>query len=180
MSVMKMLGAALLSCIALMSVSVNAQPVPVSCNWSVVSSYGPPDNSWRDIVRQCKESNGTLVATQNFRGFANGTVTNCSLTPASNIGYTGACMSPSFYRTTSSSSSAQSSSAASSVSACTTPGLRVHGGCANSYTPALLTQPNIQARCGTGCTLEYQVLGWTSACPNVGEGRSPEFGIYCN
>lgn len=180
MSIVKMLGAALLSYIALMCVSANAQQVPVSCTWSVVSSYGPPDNSWRDIVRQCKESNGTLVATQSFRGFPNGSMSNCSLSLASNIGYTGACATPSFYRTTSSSSSAQSSSAASSVSTCTTPGLRVYGACASSYTPALLTQPNIVARCGTGCTLVYQELGWTSACPNMYEGRSPEFGLYCN
>lgn len=180
MSLVKMLGTALLSCIVLTCMSANAQQVPVSCTWSVVSSYGPPDNSWRDIVRQCKESNGTLVATQSFRGFANGNVSNCSLSLASNISYTGACITPSFYRTTSSSSSAQSSSAASSVSACATPGLRVHGGCANSYTPALLTQANILARCGAGCTLQYQEVGWTSACPYSGQVRSPEFGLYCN
>lgn len=96
MKVIKMLGTVLLGCAALMCVSANAQ-TPVSCSWSVTSSYGPPDNSWRDIVRVCKESNGALVATQSFRGYnVTGVTQNCVLTPAANIGYTGACMSPSF------------------------------------------------------------------------------------
>lgn len=179
MNLIKMLGATLLSCLALISVSASAQQVPVSCSWTVVSSYGPADNSWRDIVRQCKEANGTLVATQSFRALSNGGVSNCSLSPITNVSYTGDCMSPSFYRNAASSSSAQSSSSSSSVSACATPGLRVHGGCANSYNTDLLENPTIQARCGTGCTLEYQVIGWTTACPRGRDGSSPEFGLYC-
>jgi len=179
MYVIKVFGSVLLIFTAFICVGASAQQVPVSCTWAVISSYGPPDNSWRDIVRHCKEPDGTLVATQSFRGFSGGGVLNCSLAPVSNVGYTGDCMSPSFYRTHGSSSSVQSSSAASSVSACTTPGVRVHGGCNGAYNSNLLTQPNILARCGVGCSLEHRVIGWTSACPNEGTGRSPEFGLYC-
>jgi len=177
MRVIKMLGAALLGFAALIGVSANAQ-VSVSCNWIVVSSYGPPDGSSRNITQQCKESNGTLVATRNFYSLANGTVTSCSLSPASNISYTGACMSPSFSRTLAS-SSAQSSSSAPSVSACATPGMRVQGGCANSYNSSMLTNPTIVARCGSGCSVEYRTIGWTSACPSGYGGSSPEYGLFC-
>jgi hypothetical protein len=168
MRVIKMLGAALLGCAALMSVGVSAQQVvPVSCTWGVISSTGPQDNSWRDIVRECRESNSALVATQSFRGFANGTVSNCALAPAANISYTGACMSPSFSKTITSPT-------------CTTPGMQVHGGfCANSADPALLTNPTYLARCGAGCSLEFKNVGWTSKCPNSGNGRSPEYGVFC-
>lgn len=178
MRAIKILGAALLVCVGCIGVSANAQ-TSVSCNWGVVSSYGPPDNSWRDIVRECREPNGTLVATQSFRGFATGGTSNCSLSLATNISYTGACMSPSFTRNVTPASSAQSSSVASSVSACSTPGMRIQGGCANSYDSSMLTNPTYVSRCGAGCTLEYRSLGWTSACPSSGNGRSPEYGLFC-
>ena len=177
MRTLKILGAALLSCFSLMSVGANAEQVPVSCSWSVTSSYGPPDNTWRNIVRQCKESNGSLVATQAFKGFANGTVENCVLTTAPGYGYTGGCIHPnppSFYKIVTSSSSSSSPS-----SSCTTPGKRVHGGCANSMDPGLLQRSDILARCGSGCSLEFKVLDYTSACPNSGNGSSPEYGIFC-
>jgi hypothetical protein len=178
MRVIKMLGAALIGFAAFIGVSANAQ-TPVACSWTVVSSYGPPDNSYRNIVRECRESNNTLVATQSFVGYSSGAVQNCVLTPAANITYTGACISPSFFRNAASSSSAQSSRVVSSVSACATPGVRVQGGCANSFDSSMLTNPTYLSRCGSGCTLEYRTIGWTSACPNSGNGRSPEYGLFC-
>lgn len=175
MRVIKMLGAALIGFAAFIGVSANAQ-TPVACSWTVVSSYGPPDNSYRNIVRECRESNNTLVATQSFVGYSSGAVQNCVLTPAANITYTGACISPSFFRNAASSSSAQSSSAP----ACTTPGRQVFGGfCANSADSSMLSNPTYLARCGSGCSLEFKNLGWTTRCPNSGQGRSPEYGVFC-
>ncbi len=179
MRVIKMLGSVAISFAAFIGLSANAQ-TPVSCTWTVVSSYGPPNNTYRNIVRECRESNNALVATQSFVGYSNGDVQNCVLTPAANITYTGSCMSPSFFRNVASSSSAQSSSTASNVSSCTTPGMQVHGGfCANSADPALLSNPTYIARCGAGCSLEFKNVGWTSRCPNSGNGRSPEYGVFC-
>lgn len=178
MRVIKMLGAVLISCAAFFGASVNAQ-TPVSCNWTVVSSYGPPNNSYRNIVRECRESNNALVATQSFVGYSSGAVQNCVLTPAANITYTGVCISPSFFRNTAPSSFTQSSNVVSSVSACTTPGMRVQGGCANSFNSSMLTNPTIVARCGSGCNLEYRTIGWTSACPSGSGGSSPEYGLFC-
>lgn len=178
MRVIKMLGAALIGCAAFIGVSANAQ-TPVSCSWSVISSDGPPNGSWRNIVRVCKESNGALVATQSFLGTSTGGVQNCVLTPVASISYTGSCISPTFFRAAASSSSAQSSSSVSSVSACATPGMRVQGGCANSYNSSMLTNPTIVARCGSGCSLEYRTIGWTSACPSGYGGSSPEYGLFC-
>lgn len=172
MALIKILGAALLSCAAFIGVNANAQQVtPVSCTWGTISSYGPPDNSWRDIVRACKESNGTLVANQSFRGYnGTGVMQNCVITPATNITYTGTCESPSFFRNI---------PPPPPDSLCTTPGVRIQGGCANSYDSSMLTNPIYLSRCGSGCALEYRTIGWTSACPNSGNGRSPEYGIFC-
>lgn len=182
MKVIKMLGAALLAGAVFLSVGVNAQTI-VPCTWGVTSSYGPPDGSVRYVTQQCKEANNTLVATRSFTAWPNvATVANCIITPATGITYVGSCQpntSLTFYRNAASSSSAQSSSAASSVSVCTTPNVRVHGGCANSYDSGMLTNPTIIARCGSGCSLEYRTIGWTSACPNSGNARSPEFGLFC-
>lgn len=176
MRVIKMLGAALLGIAAVVSVSANAAQEPVSCVWHLVSSDGPPSGATRYIVLQCKESNGNQIATRNliWTQAANG-YTSCSISTAPNIGWTGACMSPSFYRNITSSSSAQSSS----VSSCATPGMRIQGGCANSYDSSMLTNPTYVSRCGSGCSLEYRSLGWTGACPNSGDGRSPEYGLFC-
>jgi hypothetical protein len=177
MRVIKMLGAALLGIAAFVSVGANAAQEPVSCVWSLVSSEGPLTGATRYIVLQCKESNGNQAATRNmvWTQAANG-YTSCSISTALSIGWTGDCMSPSFYRTIASSSSAQGSSTPSS---CATPGMRIQGGCANSYDSSMLTNPTIVARCGSGCSLEYRTIGWTSACPNSGNGRSPEYGLFC-
>jgi hypothetical protein len=182
MRVIKMLGAALIGFAALVGVSVNAQTL-VSCSWNTVSSEGPSNGSVKYIVQQCKESNGAVIATRNFVWSAANGLQSCSMTTAPSISYTGDCLqpvSPTFYRAVVSSSSAQSSSTASSVSACTTPGMQVHGGfCANSVNPALLTNPTYIARCGAGCSLEFKSVGWTSTCPNSGNNRSPEYGVFC-
>lgn len=172
MRVIKMLGAALIGFAALIGVGASAQ-TPVSCNLVLISSDGPPDGSSRYITHQCIEANGNVVATRNliWTKAANG-YTSCVISTSTNITWSGTCLSPSFYRTVVTSSS-------SSVSSCTTPGARVQGGCANSYNPGMLTNPTYLSRCGSGCTLEYRTLGWTSACPNSGEGRSPEYGLFC-
>lgn len=163
MRVIKMLGAALLGCAALMSIGASAQQVvSVSCGWSVVSSYGPPDNSWRDIVRECKESNGTLVATQSFRGYnATGVTQNCVLSPAANISYTGACMTPSFSRTI-------------VVSSCNS-GAYIGSGCANSMTASPGFGAAVQQVCGAGCPVRYENFGATNGCWT----QSPYLKAYC-
>lgn len=173
MRVIKMLGAVLLGCAALMSIGASAQQVvSVSCSWSVVSSYGPPDNSWRDIVRECREANGTLVATQSFRGYnATGVTQNCVLSPAANISYTGACMTPSFTRTLVASSSAQSSSSASSCNS----GAYIGSGCANSMTASPGFGAAVQQVCGTGCPVRYENFGATNGCWT----QSPYLKAYC-
>lgn len=176
MKLIKMLGAALLSCAALMSVGANAQQTPVACNLVLVSSYGPPSGVSRVIIHECNESNGNTVATRTLNWTSTGGYTSCVISTASNIGWTGTCLSPSFYRGTASSSSAQSSSV---PSTCTSPGRRVHGGCYNSFNQSMLTSPTYLSRCGTGCVLEDRNLGWTSVCPALYEGRSPEFGLFC-
>lgn len=166
MRVIKMLGAVLLGCAALMSIGASAQQVvSVSCSWSVVSSYGPPDNSWRDIVRECKETNGTLVATQSFRGYnATGVTQNCVLTPAANISYSGACMTPSFSRTIP------------PAPACNS-GAYIGAGCANSMTNSQGFWMEVQRVCGTGCQVTYKNLGWggVHGCHQ----QSPKLEAYC-
>lgn len=181
MKVIKMLGAAMLAGAAFLSIGVNAQTV-VPCTWAVTSSYGPPDGSIRYVTQQCKEANNTLVATRSFTAWPNvSTVADCVLTPAAGITYVGSCppgASLTFYRNASSSSSVPSSSSTSSsissVSACTTPNVRVQGGCTHNYDSSMLTNPTIISRCGSGCSLEFRSLGSTSACPQTGE-----YGIYC-
>lgn len=170
MRAIKMLGAALLGVAAFLSVGVHAAQEPVSCAWSLVSSDGPPSGATRYIVLQCKESNGNQVATRNlvWTQAANG-YTSCTISTAPSIGWTGDCMSPSFYRTI----------VNIPVSTCTTPEARIQGGCANSYDSSMLTNSTYVSRCGSGCSLEYRTLGWTSVCPNSGNGRSPEYGLFC-
>jgi hypothetical protein len=177
MKLIKMLGAVLLSCAAVMSVGANGAQEPVGCVWSLVSSDGPPSGATRYIVLHCKESNGNQVATRNlvWTQAANG-YTSCTISTGPSIGWTGDCMSPSFYRTIASSSSAQSSSA---PTTCTTPGMRIQGGCANSYDSSMLTNPTYVSRCGSGCSVEYRELGWNNVCPYSGIGRSPEYGLFC-
>ncbi|MGD8176291.1 hypothetical protein [Marinimicrobium sp. ARAG 43.8] len=175
MKIQKILSIIILGFIAFVGVHVNAEAVPVSCSWSVISSYGPPDNSWRDIVRECKETDGTLVATQTFRGYSNGNVENCSILPEDGITYTGACMTAEFFREELNGGG----NGGGNSSQCTTPGMRVQGGCANSYDSSMLTDPVILGRCGSGCSLRFETLGWTEACPFVGHNRSPEYGLFC-
>jgi hypothetical protein len=169
---LKIVGAALLSLFAITSANASAEQVPVSCSWSVTSSYGPPHEEWRNITRQCKESNGDLVATQTFKGFDGGGVENCSLTTEPDYGYSGDCMeptAPSFFKNI----------VVEPPSSCTTIGVRVHGGCANAMPSGILTDSSVIGRCGQGCSLEVQYLGYNRACPFSGRGRSPEYGIYC-
>ncbi|WP_152600242.1 hypothetical protein [Cellvibrio mixtus] len=171
MRVIKMLGAALLGLAVLINVGANAQGVPVSCTWSVASSEGPPNGTWRDVVRVCKEANNTWVASQNFRSYNGSNVMeNCTLTLAANISSTGACSSPSFFRTAVSSSSASSS--ASPV--CPNAGKFLGQGCANGT--ANIPVPTL---CGNNCSLRFETIGWTTACPYAGEGRSPEVKVFC-
>ena len=180
MRAIKILGAALVGFAAFVSFGAYAAQEPVSCVWSIVSSDGPPSGATRYIVLQCKESNGNQVATRNLIWTqAANDYTSCTISTAPNITWTNTCLLPSFYRTTASSSSAQSSSAPSNVSTCATPGRPVQGGCANYFDSSMLTNPTYLSRCGSGCTLEYRTLGWTTACPNSGNGRSPEYGLFC-
>lgn len=172
MRVIKMLGVALLGCAAFLSVGANAQQTSVACDLVLVSSDGPPSGASRVIIHQCTESNGNSVATRTLNWTSTAGYTSCTISTATNIGWTGTCLSPSFYRT-------QSSTTSSVPSTCTTPGVRVLGGCANSYDSSFLTNPTYLARCGAGCTLEYRTIGWTAACPNSGNGRSPEYGLFC-
>lgn len=164
MRVIKMLGAALIGFAAFIGSSANAQQVvPVSCNWIVVSSYGPPDNSWRDIVRACKESNGTLVAHQSFRGYnGTGVMENCVLTPAANISYTGTCASPSFSRTIPPSPSCNS-------------GAYIGAGCANSMTGSPGFGTAVQHTCGAGCPVRFENFGGINGC----YVQSPYLKAYC-
>lgn len=168
MRVIKMLGATLIGFAAFIGVSANAQQVPVSCNLVLISSDGPPNGSSRYITHQCKESNGNAVAsralvwTQATNGY-----TSCTISTQADITWTGTCLSPSFFRTTT------------PPPACTSINVQVQGGCANSYDSSMLTNPTIVARCGSGCSLEYRTIGWTSLCPNSGSGRSPEYGLFC-
>ncbi len=167
MRVIKMLGATLLGFVAFIGASANAQQVvPVSCTWSTVSSYGPPDNSWRDIVRACKESNGTLVANQSFRGYnGTGVMENCVITPATNISYTGTCASPSFSR-----------AVPPLPPVCANAGKYLGNGCANGT-----ANIPVATACGSNCSLRFETVGWTAACPHPGQSPagSPEVKVFC-
>ena len=66
MRAIKMLGAVLLCCAALASMSVHAQ-TPVSFIWSLISSDGPPNSSWRIISQACKDSSGKTIGGRTFR-----------------------------------------------------------------------------------------------------------------
>lgn len=178
MKIPKIVGAVFFSCLAFLSVGAKADAEPVACSWTVISSYGPPSNLYRNIVRQCRESNGDLVATQEFVGYSNGNTENCTLTTEENIFYTGDCIqpvAPSFFREVT-----PTPPPPPPEPTCQTPGQQVHGGfCANSSNPGMLDNPTYQARCGSHCSLEFQNLGYTSTCPYAGAARSPEYGIFC-
>jgi len=170
MRVIKMLGVALLGCAAFLSTVANAQ-TPVSCNWASIGTENPPNYNITIVYHQCKQTNGTLIANrQLITNKTTGAVQQCTLTPESGYTYSGSCLNPSF---------STQSPIVTPTSSCTTPGVQVHGGCANSYNPSFLTNPTYLSRCGTGCTLEYQSQGWTSACPPGNAGSSPQYGLFC-
>jgi len=172
MRVIKILSAALIGFAAFIGVSVNAQQVPVSCVWTLVSSDGPPSGATRYIVLQCKESNGNQIATRNlvWTQAANG-YTSCTISTAPSISWTGDCMSPSFYRTIVASSSAQSSSSAPSCNS----GAYIGSGCANSMTASPGFGAAVQQVCGAGCPVRYENFGATNGCWT----QSPYLKAYC-
>lgn len=169
MRLVKMLGTALFICAAFIGVSANAQQVPVSCNWSVVSSEGPPSGTSRHIVVQCKESNGNVVATRNLTWTNTDGYTSCTISTASDIGYTGTCMLPSLYRTTTAPSSVTSS-----TPNCNS-GAYIGSGCANSMTASPGFGAAVGQVCGTGCPVRFENLGATNGC----RVQSPYLNAYC-
>ena len=169
MRAIKKIGCLFLGLAAFFTLNANAQTqnVAVSCNWVQTGSQSGPYTAI--ITFQCQESNGNVAATRSLTYSApNWAVTYCTISLASGVFNSGSCQSTNLYR-----------QVIPPTSTCTTPGVRIQGGCVNSYDSSMLTNPIFLSRCGSGCALEYRTVGWTSACPNSGNGRSPEYGIYC-
>lgn len=163
MRVIKVLRVAFFCCLAVIGVSANAQ-TPVSCNWATISSEGPPNGSSRYISQQCNESNGTFVAGRSFV-WVQGSITSCNLSTATNVTYTGDCMSPSFFRTS-----------IPSTPACANAGKYLGNVCGNSA-----SNIPVHLACGSNCSLRFETVGWTAMCPHPGQSPagSPELKVFC-
>ena len=160
MKLIKILGAVLVSCAALVCVGVSAQTVPVSCSWTIVSApFGPLQQT---TIQKCTESNGAVVANRTLIFSAPFTsVPTCSLTTIQgviNSNYN--CLSPSLVRA--------------AAPGCNS-GAFVAEGCAIPLTSSSNFEPKILQTCGISCTVTLQNLGVINGCTN----SSPYLKVYC-
>jgi hypothetical protein len=155
MKLIKMLGAALLSCAALVSVGANSQQVPVSCTFTNVSV------SWSASLitanQDCKESNGTLVAHRTINASPMGEP-SCSESLVGGVSNNGSCLRPSFVR----------------GGQCQNIGKFVAAGCANGFSSNGFSNFYYQ-QCGSGCSGRSVNLGSINGCSQ----QSPYLNIYC-
>lgn len=164
MKLIKILGAALLTCVTLASTSVSAQTqnVPVSCNWVQTSSQSGPFTAI--ITFQCKESNNNVAATRTLTySSPSWQVTNCSISLASGVYNSGTCQSANLYRVV--------PVAAPSCNS----GAYIGAGCANSMTNSPAFGAAVGQICGTGCSVRYENLGAINGCYS----ESPYLKAYC-
>lgn len=159
----------LLSVVAMVSAAFSAtnamaqtQNVPVSCNWVHASSQSGA--SAAIVTFQCKEANNNVAATRSLTYSApTWQVTYCTISLASGVYNSGSCQSASLYRVE-----------PIPPSLCAKAGTYLVNMCANS-----MVNIPVQSACGSNCSLRYETVGWTSMCPAVGEGRSPEVKVFC-
>lgn len=164
MRVLKLLGVAALASIAFSTTNAMAQTqnVPVSCNWVQTGSQSGPFTAI--ITFQCQESGGNVAATRSLTYTApSWQVSNCSISLASGVYNSGSCQSASLYRIE-----------PIPPSLCAKAGTYLVNLCANSA-----GNIPVQSACGSNCSLRFETVGWTSMCPAVGEGRSPEVKVFC-
>lgn len=153
-----------------LSASAQTQNVPVSCDWEHVSSQSGP--SAATITFQCEEADGSVAATRQLTYSApSWQVSYCSISLATGVFNSGTCQNTSLYRV--------EQVTPPPPSTCTTPGLEVYRACGNSLASGALNYDDIVARCGSGCELDYESVGFTEMCPNSGVARSPEISIFC-
>ena len=161
MKLIEMVGAALLSCGALVSVGVNAQQtVPVSCSWTITSA--PFSATQQTTVQQCRDSNGLAIANRTFvfsSPFTSAPV--CTLTTITNISNpSGNCLSPSFVKT---------------IPTNCNSGAYIGASCANSMSSPGFGNA-VQTVCGsTSCQIRYEYFGSINGCGQ----QSPYTKAYC-
>lgn len=164
MRALKLLGVAALASMAFSTTNASAQTqnVPVSCTWTQVSSQSGPYTAI--IGLQCKEANNNVAASRTLTYTApSWQVTNCSISLASGVYNSGTCQDANLYRTV-----------APLSSQCQNAGKFLGQGCANRT-----ANIPVQTLCGDNCSLRFETIGWTAACPYAGEGRSPEVKVFC-
>lgn len=169
MSVLKKVGSFILGAVALIAIQATAQTqnVPVSCSWVQTGSQSGPFAAI--ITFQCQESGGSVAATRSLTYTApTWQVTNCSISTASGVFYSGTCQNASLYRVQT------------VVSACANAGKLITSACGNSLGSDAFGQWAMQ-QCGSGCSLRYETVGWTAKCPHPGQSPagSPEVKVYC-
>lgn len=164
MRLIKMLGVALLGCMALVTFNASAQTqnVPVSCNWVQTGSQSGPFNAI--ITFQCQESNGNVAATRSLTYSApSWQVTYCTISLASGVYNSGTCQNASLYRVVTVPAPVCNS------------GAYIGAGCANSMTSSPGFNNAVQQVCGTGCPVRFENLGATNGCGV----QSPYLKAYC-
>jgi hypothetical protein len=175
MKLIHVLGAALMSCAALMSMGANAQQqVPADCRWQVISDF--TSTSFREVKEQCVDNNSTAwFAERRFKVSTTGERSNCDMTLYGATVNNGTCLEPVLIRT---------------VGACLS-GKSVGQGC-QFYrtrhgwhkTPAPIGSDFINnVACGDpSCPVIATNLGFTSDCKPKSATQSfdnPLFGYTC-
>lgn len=165
MSVLKKVGSFLLGAVALMAINATAQTqnVPVSCSWVQTGSQSGPFAAI--ITFQCQESGGSVAATRSLTYTApTWQVTNCSISPASGVFYSGTCQNASLYRVV---------TVATPV--CKNSGTYIASGCANSMTSSAGFGAAVINTCGSSSCIRYENMGAINGC-----GReSPYLNAFC-
>lgn len=165
MSVLKKIGGFLCGAIALITINASAQTqnVPVSCSW--VQTGSQAGQSAAIITFQCQESGGSVAATRSLTYTApTWQVTNCSITTASGVFYSGTCQNASLYRVV-----------PVVTPACKNSGTYIASGCANSMTSSAGFGAEVIRLCGAANCVTYQNLGGTNGCYR----ESPFLKAYC-
>lgn len=166
MRVIKIAGGLFLGLVALLTFNANAQTqnAPVSCNW--VQTGSQSGQSIAIITLQCQESGGNVAATRVLTYTApTWQITNCNISLSSGVLNSGTCQSPNLYRPIDP-----------PVSTCANAGKYLGNSCANST-----VNIPVPVACGANCSLRFETVGWTAACPHPGQSPagSPEVKVFC-
>lgn len=165
MRVLKFLGSVLASCAALLAFPVLAQTqnVPVSCSW--VQTGSQSGQSAAIITFQCQESGGVVAATRSLTYTApTWQVTNCSISPASGVFYSGTCQNASLYRVV-----------PVVTPVCKNSGTYIASGCANTMTSSAGFGAAVISTCGSSSCVRYENMGAINGCWR----ESPYLNAFC-